>query len=1506
MKESKTNTRFKTFRKIIFRTLIVLILLLLVTVIALTLPSVQTKIAQYYTEKINKQYKTNITVEQVAITVFGSVKLKKVLIKDHHNDTLIFSNKITTSVLDSKKLLDGNLLFGTMRVDGLLLNIKTYKNEKNNNLNKFVAAFDTKNKPKHKFLMTSKKITLTNSHLLVTDENSLNSKSVDFTKLNSVITNFKIYGPDINATIDEMSFKDHRGLTVKNLKSKFTYTKTNIKLEDLDLETENSKFIGSAILKYDAKSFSDFNNKVTLDISIKSALISTNDIRYLYKDIAKDQVFNLNAKIDGTLNNLTLKKLDLLDSKGSHIVGDVVLKNLLAKKGKGDFYMKGSFDKISSSYDNLTALLPNVLAKKIPSSLKKLGKFNLVGDAEITTTFIDADFSLSTVLGNVKSKLLMTNINTIDTASYNGRIALDNFDIGTFLNRKDIGKVTIDVDVDGKGFTEKYLNTKFSGEIESVKYNGYTYKNIIADGSFKKPIFTGNVSINDTNLFLDFNGTIDLSNKESIYDFKAKVDYANLKNLNFLNDEISVFKGDVDMKVKGSSIDNLKGEVVFSNASYQNKKDTYFFDNVTVSSQFDANNERTINIISPNAINAKIVGKYDFSQIQKMVQNSLGSLYTNYKSDNVKKGQYIKFKLSEFNKIIEIFYPKINIDSTTTISGSINSDDNDFKLNLSSKKINAFNATFDNLLVEVDNKNPLYNTYVQIDSIKTKLYKVRDFSLINVTSKDTLSFRTEFKGGEKGNDAYNLNLYHTINKDNQNIVGFNKSEMMFKDFIWYINEKEDDKNKVVFDKSFKNFNFEDIVITHENQSINLKGVLNGTNTKDIELTFNNVELNKITPNVKKFKFDGNLNGTVFLKQNNAVYQPTASLQIKDLFINENQLGNLILDIEGDENFRKFTLNSEIENENFKSFKATGGLEIVNDQTILDVNLNFQKFNLGVLSNLGAGVLSNIRGFVSGNARIDGNIKNIDYNGRLFADEVGLTIPYLNVDYVLKPNSIIDVTQNKFIIQPTQITDSKFNTNGNLEGFIKHKQFGEWELDLEIDADRLLALDTKDYEDAAYFGTAFIKGNATIKGPTNGLFIKVKAASEKGTDIKIPINDATAVSDNNYIHFVTANEKLNKNLPNAVPRKSYNGLEMRFEFDITQDASIEVILDREGHGMRGKGRGELLFEINTGGKFTMFGDYQVYEGKYNFKYGGLIDKKFDVKKFSSIVWEGDPLKAVLNLEAVYNTTANPAVLVANSSFNKKIPVQVIIGVKGTIKNPEPEFNILFPEGSSILKSEIETKLNDKDIRQTQALHLLAFGGFLSQDGLSQSQPTNILFERASSLFGDLFQDADGKLQVNLIYNQANRTPGTETNGEFGVTVSSKINDRITINGKVGVPVGGVNESAIVENVEIQYRVYEDGTLNLRLFNRENEINYLGQGVGYTQGVGVSYEVDFSTFRELVNKIFKKNKIDVVKPKAKNEDDSSLLPDFIKMENEKKSKEKSKEEVKNNKEAIPIED
>ncbi len=142
--------------------------------------------------------------------------------------------------------------------------------------------------------------------------------------------------------------------------------------------------------------------------------------------------------------------------------------------------------------------------------------------------------------------------------------------------------------------------------------------------------------------------------------------------------------------------------------------------------------------------------------------------------------------------------------------------------------------------------------------------------------------------------------------------------------------------------------------------------------------------------------------------------------------------------------------------------------------------------------------------------------------------------------------------------------------------------------------------------------------------------------------------------------------------------------------------------------------------------------------------------------------------------------------------------------------------------------------------------------------------------------------------------ADRRPGSETDGRFGVTVSSKINDRITFNGKLGVPIGGINQSAVVGDVEVQYRVNDDGTLNLRVFNKENDITFIGQNIGYTQGLGISYEIDFNTFKELVNKVFKKKILEPKVNQSNYQSDSEVPNEGINFKT-KKSKSKLKQKV-----------
>ena len=70
--------------------------------------------------------------------------------------------------------------------------------------------------------------------------------------------------------------------------------------------------------------------------------------------------------------------------------------------------------------------------------------------------------------------------------------------------------------------------------------------------------------------------------------------------------------------------------------------------------------------------------------------------------------------------------------------------------------------------------------------------------------------------------------------------------------------------------------------------------------------------------------------------------------------------------------------------------------------------------------------------------------------------------------------------------------------------------------------------------------------------------------------------------------------------------------------------------------------------------------------------------------------------------------------------------------------------------------------------------------------------------------------------------------------------------------------GSEENIILGDVQIEFLLNDSGSLKARIFNKENEYQFFGDEIGYTQGFGISYDVEFDTFSELISKIRKKNK------------------------------------------------
>ncbi len=1448
----------------------------------LSFPPVQTGLGNYAARKINEDFGTNISIEKIGLQFNGDVELKNIYIEDYKKDTLISIAELNTSIINFSNLSKGKLEFGDIDIMDLVFNIKTYKDTQDTNLDVFVEKLEGDNPKKGdgSFLLSSSDISVYNGIFKLTDENKKHPEVFRFEDLNINATNFLIKGSDVKARINKLSLIDgHHGLVLKNLMTDFIYTLTDMTFDNLQIKTPNSVLNGDLRFDYDRKDLQYFTDKVQVTASFEDSTILLDELNKFYNEFGVNQVAKLNVDVSGTLNSLQTTNLRLNTSRNTRIYGDVYFRNLFNKE-EDNFYMNGNFRNLSSTYKDLKSLLPNVLGEAIPSTFDRLGMFIIVGNSQVTSSKVIADIEIITELGFVDSNLEISKINDIDNASYKGNIVFDKFDFGVFLNDPAVGNASLNFDVNGRGFIAENINTQVKGDVFEIEYNDYNYEKVKVAGNVRNKIFDGNLAVNDRNLRMNFAGLVDFSETIKKYDFETNIAYANLKVLNFVKkDSTSIFRSQVKMNMNASNYDDAYGRISFRNTSYRNQNDNYYFDKFDVSSRFEGRT-RFIEFNSPDIVEGDLKGRFVFKDLRKLFENSLGHIYTNYEPHDVAENQSIDFNFKIYNKIVEVVYPEVELGKNTFIRGRVESDERNFKLTFKSPNIKLLDNFANNLELQVDNSNPLFNTYVEFDSLKTQYYNISKFNLINVTVNDTLFMRSEFKGGKRNNDSYNLSFYHTINEKNESVIGFKKSDVTIKDTKWFINQNKDRFNKISFNKSLTKFNIDRLKINHKDEEIRLTGFLRDSTEKDLKLNFKNVDLAKITPDIDSLALAGNVNGKLDILQKKGNYLPSSTIVIDKFKVNNFLLGSFDANIAGNKTLTNYTIKASIKNDRSKSFGANGNIRVVDDNSRIDLNLDFNDFNLYPLNPLLEDVLSNIRGEVTGRVSVEGRLNKPDINGNLTLNRSGLGIPYLNVDYAFNDRASVTLKQQSFIFNQVQLRDTKFNSRGELNGALSHVNFSNWSLDLDISTPRLVVLDTKETEDALYYGTGFIGGKASLKGPTDELVINVIGETKQGTVFKIPLSDAESFGDNTYIHFITKDEKEARRKGEEIVFNEIKGLELDFDLDVTEDAEVEIIIDKNtGHSLKGRGRGGLLVEINTNGKFDMWGDFSVFEGVYNFAYGGLIQKEFIVQPGGTIAWEGDPLKAKIDMLAIYKTQANPSPLLDNP-INRSIPVELNISLKGDLEQPDPDFNFEFPNVNSTIKSELRYRLESADDRQNQALYLISTGSF--SRGLNELNFSGTIAERLNGIISSIFTNGDGKLNLGVNYEAGQNRPDYQTDDRVVATIQTQISDRVLINGKVGVPVSGAGatETVIAGDVEIDFLLNEEGTLTAKVFNRENSIRNFGEAIGYTQGIGLSYSVDFDTFRELIQNFFKKSKkADKTSKEKTTEESENALPDFI---------------------------
>ena len=1410
-------------------------------------PLGQSAVNSWLKNKFINDFDVELSVGALFINPVGITSFTDFLIRDHRNDTLIFVDYFEFESYHFGDLISNSIHLGDVTVDSLFLNLVKYKEEDQSNLDIFIKKVKPDNTKLRR--LSASTIQLNESKVQFLDLNKADSTKLLFSNINTRLDDLNFNLNNFSTSIEETSFyADHQNVQVTALESLCFFNFGRAEFQNLRLVTPHSQFTTDILMRYSKNGLRNIYEDVFIEAEVQESFIGLQDLHFLVPNLlSTETIFMDQLVFSGTPSQFSIDSFRLNYEK-SNFLGSFHLNSSSSSKL--------TIQEFSLNSKDIETLFPS-LEKSSIDFLKRFEKTNISGTLASQSANHKLNLLVDSRLGPLQFNFDFFQKGSQMNPFYKGQIRASQFNIGKLLNQPDLGTTDALLFAQGKGLQFDQLNTKLYGQFSSFLFRENKLDTISVDIDLNRNSALGLVNISDADVKLSIQGQFEANDSIQKFTAIAEVNQLELQSIqsskSFGNRTLS---GNFELIGQGTQIDNFIGDINAESVQIRSKDKLISFKDFSIQSRVNKD-LRFFNIRSEDVVNGLIYGRFEFSDLNKMIKNSFGSYFSSYKPIKLDPSKFVNFNINFKEKFLKALSDDIEIDDNSFFRGKLSANVDEVAFQFDVPYFRYENKVFSQMQLTLDNDNPLYKSFINIEEFQGMGINLSQFQLINTVINDRLHFRAEYNSNSLLNE---VNFYSTLNANQELEFGIQPSKISFQGKQWEVNHLDERTSSLRV--SSKGAQLDSTVFSNMESALYLS--FDQQKTQRVQAIFENIDLSDIIAPKPKRVVSGITNGRLDISVDNNKFGGEANLKIDSLSLNDSFLGDAAFSLSSIQDAYRLSFNT-VDND-IETSSIEGSVFFQNGNN-LDLNATFQKFPASTLDRIIGNALTDVAGNINGSISIGGKWNQPMFHGELSLDQFRLSVPYLNVGYRFTDGSKLIINPESIQISPTRLIDEGSSTTANFEGSISHQNFSFFTLDMNLFSQGLLVLDTDSSFDNNYYGKAFLNGSAHIHGPAQTLTFDVIGQSARGTNIVIPVDNTPSIEDVSYIRFVEKNKLSEKGglLPSSSEIK---GLALNFDLSITPDAEVELVIDSDtGSTLSGSGLGSILMEVNTEGIFSVWGDFIALNGIYSFKNLGILEKEFILQPGGTIVWNGNPLDAELNLQAIYEVPggANPAILLENPGLNRKIPTDVKIYLSGSIMQPEtPSFSIDFPNTSANVRNDLTYKLNDEERRQIQAISLLSQGVFISDlslSAISTQTLTNNLFQKASGVFESIFSGDEDKLKLGLDYLQGDRNAEAtaQTRDRLGLTLVTQVSERLLINGKLGVPFGGVEETIIVGDVTIEFLLSKDGALRARVFNRENEFQYFGDELGYTQGIGLSYRVGFDDFKSLIKKIVKKSAI-----------------------------------------------
>lgn len=1457
--------------KLAWRTLlittIVLIVLGLGAYALLQLPKVQTKITGIIVDYLEEELQTKASVGGVDIGFFNRVILEDVYLEDLERDTLLRMHKLHVGILGFS-MEERFLKVGKIELEDLNFYLRKYESDGELNLKFLINYFKKEDTDTlESWAFTFDELAISNASFIYEDQTvdrrdvGIDYKGLIVNDIQLGIKDISIVEDSIYGNITGLSCVESKGFRLKKFQGNAKVAPDMLKVDEVEILTAKTDLELDLLFTYNEWSdYLKFIDNVTMDIDLKEGShVDFADLSYFAPPLLGMKAeLDVSGRVKGTVGSMKGRGMKLGFGDRTYLEGDMDLDGI---PNLSETFVFLDLKQLRTDYYDLQRIpvppfsTTNYLT--VPDNIREFGQMRFSGN--FTGFFSDfvAYGILDTKIGSIRTDLLLRQDESLGTLAYKGKLKTNKLNVGQLMRLDSIGTITLDLAVDGHGTEPEEISAHLEGSIAQADLLGYNYTNIDMNGRIDKKRFDGDFSISDENLDMGFAGSIDLSDTVPEFNFQSTVQHANLEKLNLWKQKPDAsIKGDVVFKFKGNDIDNLLGSIQMFNLRYSDTLQTFHVGNVdlTVLQSEGAKHLR----LESDIANARFDGQFNFKNLPRAFNNlmrkHLPKYAKNFETLAPEDGLNFAFNiaLAKPDLITHLFLPQFTFSANTGVSGRYSTAGDVFQCDGRIPEMDIAGIGFKNIMLSVDNPTEQFEFDLQCSAIQlSDSLFVRNLDLVTKSFDNHIDFNVDFDNRSKKETRGDLQGKCDFVSENEINITLDSSDVIVSALRWII----DPNGRVRI--LGKKVALEDITVTNERERFEVNGLIGQEKSDLLVISLKEFDVSNINLLLERsgLNVQGLVSGNAKLKGLLGDLNLTSDLVVKEFKLNESLIGSGNISSVWNNQKEGIRVDALLEHDGITGLKVNGWFYPLRASKNYDLTASFDGLPLSAFEHYIEETVSRITGSGSAVLTITGSTKAPDLNGLVTLTDASVLVNFLNTRYFL--NTSVKVANDGFFISNASYSD-KYGKAGLVNGYIKHRNFGNWDFDIGISANNIFALNTTSALNQLFYGKAFASGIVKFTGKPGDIVMDVAMKTERGTRFAIPLDGAETVVESDFVTFVSKGEELEQPTVDDKYKIDLSSLTMNFDLEVTPDAEVQLIFDpKTGDIMKGKGNGDINMQLSQLGGFKMFGDFVVQEGEYLFTLQNIINKKFLIRQGGTISWSGNPYDAKLDVSGSYSVRTSLYELMypdTSDIYRKRVLVDCELRMQDELLNPSISFGVKLPNSSDQINTEVQNKIgigNEQELNR-QVFGLLVLNKFFPTSGSGLGQETGgflsassaeLLSNQLSNWLSKISNDFD----VGLNYRPGNAI----TSDEVELALSTQVfNNRLIIDGNVGVANNQTNTSNIVGDVNVEYKITADGRLRVKAFNKSNDINLLQENnAPFTQGVGISYQQDFNTFGDL---------------------------------------------------------